>query len=470
MLSYKKEMPKRNKNKGGKTVIEIRDYQRTAIEKFKANNNRGILEMATGTGKTITSLLIAKDYLNDNGRIFLIILVPFTHLVEQWEENCNMFEFDNILRCYNAKSSWVNELENRIRDFNIGIKKVEVVISTYRSASSVEFNEAISNIRGKTFIIGDECHYFGIKSLRENMFGNIQVRLGLSATPDRWWDEDGTSYLRDFFSDTVYEYSLEEAIEKGVLTKYEYNPILCDLNDEELKEYEKLSKRISFLMGSKDNSKKEDIEELNRRRSMILSKAEDKMIKLIEIFKQKNIEETSHTLIYCAPGQVNTITKEISELGFRVHRFNSDVPSKDRKNILDAFANGEIQVLVAIKCLDEGVDVPSTKVAYFLASTSNPREFVQRRGRVLRKYKGKNLAQIYDFVLMPTLANESTFKSIVSKEMPRFAEFSKYAINQYVARDRIRKILENYHLEYLMDKLPWDVYKEMKEEEFDGYK
>lgn len=459
------------KSKGSKKLIEIRDYQKIAMEMFKDNNYKGILEMATGTGKTITSLLIANDYKQDHGKIFLVILVPFTHLVGQWEENCNLFEFDNILRCYGAKSSWVNDLDYRVRDFNIGIKDTEVVVTTYKSASSQEFNDLISQIRGHAFLISDECHYFGINSLRDNKFSKIKARLGLSATPDRWWDEDGTDYLRSFFSDTIYEYSLEEAIKKGVLTEYNYNPIICDLNDEELAYYEKLTKRITYLMGSKDKSKKEEIEELNRKRSMILSRAKDKLEKLLDIFKNKDINNTSHTLIYCAPGQIDKITKEIADIGFRVHKFNSDVDLKNRSIILDAFNKGDIQILVAIKCLDEGVDIPSTKTAYFLASTSNPREFVQRRGRVLRKYSGKNIAEIYDFILLPTLANEGTFRSIVSKEMPRFAEFSKYAINQYIARSNIRDILSNYHLEYLMDKLPWEVHNEMKEEVIiNGYK
>lgn len=454
-----------DKNKVSKNLIKVRDYQNIANERFKDNDYKGILEMATGTGKTITSLLIANNYKKDHGKIFLIILVPFTHLVDQWEKNCSLFDFDNILRCYGSKSSWVNDLDYRVRDFNIGIKDKEVVITTYKSASSQEFNDIIMQIRGRIFLISDECHYFGINSLRDNKFSNIEARLGLSATPDRWWDEDGTNFLRNFFSNTIYEYSLEEAIQKGILTEYIYNPIICDLNGEEVVDYEKLTKRITYLMGSKEKSNKEEIEKLNRKRSMILARAEDKLEKLLDIFRNKDINNTSHTLIYCAPGQVDKITKEIADIGFRVHKFNSDVDLKNRSEILDAFNKGNIQILVAIKCLDEGVDVPSTKTAYFLASTSNPREFVQRRGRILRKYEGKNLAEIYDFILLPKLVNEGTFRSVVSKEMPRFAEFSKHAINQYIARSNIKDILSKYNLEYLMDKLPWEIYKEMKEED-----
>lgn len=461
ILTYKKDSI--NISRKAPKKVEPREYQLKALKNFRENDWKGILEMATGTGKTITSLVIANKYQQENGRIFLIILVPFTHLVEQWEENCEIFGYKNVLKCFDSKRSWVSKLENRVRDFNIGISTVEVVISTYKTASSPEFNDIISTIRGKSFIIGDECHYFGIKSLRNNKFDNISAKLGLSATPDRWWDEGGTSYLRDFFGDTVYEYSLEEAIKLGVLTEYSYTPVLSGLTMDELKEYEKLTKRIIQLLSKKNKNDEEDMEDLNRKRSLILSKAVQKVDILIGMFREKSISETSHTLIYCAPGQIDDITTRISDLGFRVHKFNSDVDLKDRGKILKAFESGQIQVLVAIKCLDEGVDVPDTKTAYFLASTSNPREFVQRRGRILRKAPSKNIAEIYDFIVLPQNASEATFTSIVSKEMPRFAEFSRYSINEYAAREEIRKYLKIYDLEHLMDKLPWEVYKEMKE-------
>ena len=177
----------------------------------------------------------------------------------------------------------------------------------------------------------------------------------------------------------------------------------------------------------------------------------------------KDKDEVKHTLVYCAPGEVNEITLELSNQGYRVHRFDSNVSLKDRGKILKSFADGEIQILVAIKCLDEGVDVPSTREAYFLASTSNPREFIQRRGRVLRKAEGKNLAQIYDFIVLPSEVSENMYKTIASKELPRFAEFSRYAIDRFQARGYVSKYLKSHSLEYLMDKLPWDVYNEMLE-------
>jgi superfamily II DNA or RNA helicase len=442
-------------------VIKPRKYQQEAIDAVKQNNWNGILEMATGTGKTITSLLISNEFFKEKGRIFLIIMVPFTHLVEQWEKNCHEMGYSNITSCYGNKKSWVNKLQIDVRDFNLGIIKKHVVITTYRSASSVEFNDLISKLRGKNFLIADECHYFGIKSLRNNKLGNIEAKLGLSATPERWWDEEGSYFIEGFFGESVYEYDMKTAIENGALTEYIYNPITVDLTDNEFERYERLTKRLIYLYSSEEVNK-DEISEINRQRSLILSKAENKKEILYSIFGSKISQEISHTLVYCAPGEVDVITKNLSALGYRVHRFDSKVSLDERMKVLESFDLGIIQILVAIKCLDEGVDVPSTKVAYFLASTSNPREFVQRRGRILRKYPNKNLAMIYDFIVLPTQANDQLYKSIASKELPRFAEFSRYAINNFNAREIVGKELKRYSLEYLMDKLPWDVYREFK--------
>jgi superfamily II DNA or RNA helicase len=428
------------------------------------NNWHGILEMATGTGKTITSLLISQEFYKQRGRIFLIIIVPFTHLVVQWEKNCQDMNYKNITNCFGAKKSWMNKLQTDVRDFNLGLLEKHVVITTYKTAASPEFNSLLAKLRGKSFLIADECHYFGVRSLRENKLGGIEAKLGLSATPERWWDEEGTNYIEEFFGPAVYQYDMKQAIENGALTEYIYHPLLVDLTDDEMERYERLTKRLIHLY-SDVKANKDEISEVNRKRSLLISKAERKKEYLFNIFDNKIREEVSHTLIYCAPGEVDFITSNLAGLGYRVHRFDSKVPLRERAKILESFDLGTIQILVAIKCLDEGVDVPSTKVAYFLASTSNPREFVQRRGRILRKYPNKNLAQIYDFIVLPSQANDQMYKSIASKELPRFAEFSRFAINNFNARDILGKELKRYSLEYLMDKLPWEVYREFQKME-----
>lgn len=461
ILTYKKEGMPPLRDKKIHTPAP-RDYQKKAIDCLEENNWQGIFEMATGTGKTITSLLAMDRYKGLHKRTFCIIIAPFKHLVDQWHEECKRFGVIFPTLCYESSAKWKPELEKEVRNFNIGVTDFHVVITTYDTARSEAFLSQIAKIQQHAFLIADECHYLGSPKFRRIRFQNVQARIGLSATPDRWWDEDGTSYLKDFFRDVVYTYSLDRAIAEGKLTPYKYYPQVVALTEDELNRYQALTRRIIQYFNSKEKDE-EQLSQLNRRRALILAKAEQKIPLLLELLLEKGIKNIQHTIVYCAENQVRLLTELLSELGLRVHKFDSTVPTKERRKILMRFADGELQILVAIKCLDEGVDVPSTQCAYFLASTSNPREFVQRRGRILRNFEGKHIAEIYDFIVFPTDVDEQTFASIAKKELPRFAEFVNSSLTPSQAKNKIMPYISPYNLNHLMEMKPWDVYKEMKE-------
>ena len=469
-----KERPyrKSKKNLHLPTYIEkLNDYQIKAIENLKTNNWRGILEMATGTGKTITSIAGSVEYLNIKQRIFLIVVVPFNHLVKQWEDNILSFGYKQPIKCYDSKALWYGKLNRRIKDYNIRLTDCESLIVSYKTFSDYDFQELCNKIKDNVFFVADECHYIGGSSLRNCMPDNFDVRVGLSATPDRWFDEEGTKRLRDYFGDTIFEYDMKMAIDNGFLCKYEYEPIIVSLTTSEYEQYSELTQKITKMILS--NIKMEEntiLQNMILKRASLLAKAENKLPIFIEMLKeQMSQNEVKHTLVYCSKGESQKIIKMISELGIRAHEFIYKVSNSDRKKLLEAFSKGDIQILVAIKCLDEGVDVPGTRTAYFLSSTSNPREFIQRRGRILRKAPGKHLAKIIDFIVFPPnrSLNSSVIdtidNSIIEKEMPRFSEFYRYAFNSGYARGVIRKYLDPYNLEYLIDKLPWQVYEERKE-------
>lgn len=440
-----------------------REYQLKAIDALIQNNWSGILEMATGTGKTITSLLAMHKYYSQRGRVFCIIIAPFKHLVDQWRQECSKFDFNSVLLCYESTKLWEDSLNRAVRNFNLTISDRAVIITTYDTAKNPQFYKAIEKIQSNSFLIADECHYMGAPGFRHLPYTNISARIGLSATPDRWWDETGTQFIKDYFKDVVYQYTLEQAIAANKLTPYYYFPQVVNLTDHEVESYKKLTHKIiqQFHRPDKDE---EMLSVLNRRRARILSKAEQKIPHLLRLLTEKGVENISHTIVYCAEEQVVLLTRLLSDLDLRVHKFDSTVPNKRRTGILQLFAAGEIQVLIAIKCLDEGVDIPSTKTAYFLASTSNPREFVQRRGRILRKYHGKVFAEIYDFITFPENADDNTFVSIAEKELPRFAEFANSSISPSQAKNTIMPYVSPYNLNYLMDMKPWDVYQKMKED------
>lgn len=458
------KMPYREKLHLPKYINKLNDYQNEAIQSIVDNNWSGILEMATGTGKTITSLALSKRYFEEHNRIFLIIVVPFNHLVTQWEKDVLAFGYKVPIKCNESKNMWLSPLLRKIRNYNSGITKVETLITTYNTFSSRDFQECLRRIRGNTLLIADECHYAGSKNLRNKFPEYIDAKIGLSATPQRWFDEEGTEYIKEYFCGTAFTYDLEKAIKNGFLTEYYYNPEVIRLNSYEYELYKGITSKIIKLFQKGEKIEDESIlQRLILKRAEIISKAENKIpLFLDKIRKQYKSGNINNTLVYCAKGESKKIVKLLSDLGILAHEFTYEVNNSKRRIVLDAFEKGEIQVLVAIKCLDEGVDVPSTKTAYFLSSTSNPREFVQRRGRVLRTYKNKHKSYIFDYIVLPpnNSNNIQIDTSIIEKDMPRFAEFAKYAFNEFEAKNTMRKYLQSYNLEYLIEKLPWDLYRE----------
>lgn len=451
-------------------------YQEDAIKSWISANCRGVFEMATGTGKTLTSLAAAVNCYKKIGRLALVILVPYLHLLEQWEQNCKEFGFYPI-KCSGAHRNWQIEVRSKIQDFNIGALDHICILAVQATASMTKFRKATNGLKAEfTMIIGDECHSLGAPFIKQAMIPNANMRLGLSATPRRWFDDKGTGVIFSYFGPVCFEYPLEKAIGK-YLTPYEYKPELICLTQYEMELYEELTNKISQLARIMDNDKK-NVEEILKKllleRSRLITSAEEKLDRLLIILQEMQLQarehnkKLSHILVYCAPGTHQKVLRSIADLGLRCHEFVHYVSLSERQKILEQFASGQIQVIVAIKCLDEGVDVPSTRIAFFLASTSNPKEFVQRRGRILRLAKDKRKAILYDFIVVPkpeyVKSRRDVDASLLRREMPRFAEFSSASVNEFHARSKLWKLLDHYELLNLFDKKPWDMYKKISEE------
>ena len=362
--------------------ITLRGYQEQAIDAWFAHNCHGLLEMATGTGKTITALAASACLYEREARLAVVITVPYQHLVDQWADEAQAFGYRPIL-AYSSKARWLNDLNHQIIDFNGGYRKFMSVIVTHATFIHPDFQGSLARLQGPALLIADEAHHLGAERSRQSYPDNIPFRLALSATPDRWFDDLGTAILRAYFGETVFSLSLEVAIGLS-LTPYYYYPHLVSLTDEELEEYQVLSLKIARVMGREDEEGQEILKMLLIRRADLLNKASNKLVVLSQLVdEQPKIE---HTLFYCAPGQIDQVISLLGwEKGLLVHKFTAEEDTEERQRLLSGFASGEWQALVAMKCLDEGVDVPDTKTAFFLASSSNPREFIQRRGRILRK-------------------------------------------------------------------------------------
>ena len=382
--------------------IELRDYQSEAIDSWFQNGCCGIWEMATGTGKTISALSALAKLRDEKKRLYVVIVCPFQHLVDQWYKVAKHFEFEPIL-AYKRSTSWVHQISKETMQYKWRNRNVVCVITTVKTFISKKMQQRLSKVTQDAVIIADEVHHLGASGSRRKLMDNFNYRLGLSATLERWFDDEGTDALIDFFGKIVYSFPLKNAIKEGFLCQYEYHPHLVELTNSELEEYEKLTQKISKLFHSNRSDKKnEPLNHLLISRAKLLNNAENKLPTLLSLLSDKT-QEIHHSLFYCAPKQIDSILTLLTQLGLRFNKFTAQETTTQRLELLDMFSSGHLQALVAMKCLDEGVDVPNTQTAYILASSSNPKEFIQRRGRILRTAPGKERAIIHDLIAVPPL-------------------------------------------------------------------
>lgn len=332
--------------------MTIRDYQNHAIDAWFAHNCRGLFEMATGTGKTITALAASTRLYEREGRLAVIISVPYQHLVDQWREEAVAFGYQPIL-AYQSKTKWLEELNHTVLDFVGGYRNFISVITTHTTFASADFQATIARLNGPVLLIADEAHHLGAERSRRHYPTNVPFRLALSATPDRWFDDAGTDALRAYFGPTVFAFPLEQAI--GVsLTPYYYYPHLVELTEEELAACRTLTLKIVRLFGKDDPDAQAMVEALLMQRARLLNVAANKLATLSQLVDRAG--QIEHTLFYCAYGQIDEVVRLLGwEKGLLVNRFTAEESNSERQERLADFARGEIQALVAMKCLDADI-------------------------------------------------------------------------------------------------------------------
>ena len=461
-----------------------RDYQMQAFENWKNNRQKGLFAMATGTGKTITSLNCLLEIYKKSGYYKALILVPTITLVEQWEKECEKFNFSNVIKVCSKYNGWQTSLANiRMLELsNPDNKQSYVIISTYasfiRPNNFFDLNQFPKN---KLLLIADEAHNMGAGLIAKRL-NDIKYlrRIGLSATPERQFDEEGNARLMEFFScnkEYTFEYSMADAIQNKALCKYYYYPHLVKLTNEEMIQYIELSKKIAKIINREDEDSQEILKRLLLKRKQIIHKAENKKRIFEDILKehQKNTGSLKYTLVYVPEGNqpddqvadvfdttdrvkddedtihlINEYTRIVRDIDSHivVRQFTSE--STDRDMMLADFASGNIDVLTSMKCLDEGVDVPRSELAIFCASTGNPRQFIQRRGRVLRTHPDKRFAIIHDLVVIPevNVAPEcyDLEKSLVSAEIKRVRDFALLSENCNDTLNILDDVLNQYQI------------------------
>lgn len=440
-------------NSGGDEDISLREYQQTAVDNWHANQRHGMFEMATGTGKTYTAIGAMRDVLREyeqrNAPLLTVITVPMTHLAKQWAESLADFGYSSPRLLYGSyRSDWKAALQTLIDDMELGFSDTEIIITTHQTGSTSFFREQMRSLDCDSFVIADEVHNLGAEHRRKGLVQEFDYRLGLSATPERYYDEEGTEFLLRYFKDIVFEFTLSDAIPE-YLTPYEYYPRIVEMDGEELDRYRKISHKLARMSNSDDADIEETRERLLTKRANILKSARRKYDELESILDEIEID---HLLVYTNFEQIDEVQERMADRGIIQHRFTAEEDDEERQKLLEAFADGRYKSLVAMKCLDEGVDVPSTRQAILMANSRNPKEFIQRRGRVLRKHSesGKEKAIIYDMVVVPTKNPDAELaaseKGILTRELERFEEFAKTSLNEDHARLVIQDIRREFEV------------------------
>ena len=461
---------------------EPRDYQKKAYLKWVKNDYKGVFAMATGTGKTITSLnCVLEEYRKNNSYKF-IVLVPTISLAEQWyDEITTKFNYQNCLVC-SSNSKWETVLQQYGKEITFGLDNNFSVIATYATFRGLKFqnilNQYFDDNLNKLILIADEAHTFGSDKLLKILPKKIEKRIGLSATPERVYDKYGQDKLCEFFNsyppNYTFKYDMQKAIREGVLCKYYYYPRFVELEEEELIDYKLITKKLYKYIDTKSGKYKDlpEVTNLLIKRKSIIHKAHSKLDCLNNITKEIGQNNFKYTFIYVPEGfeadyaendsnindaeSIKLIDKYAELLN---NKYNLKLRkylggTKDREQILMQFQQGKLDTLLAMKCLDEGVDVPRAQYAIFCSSTGNPRQYVQRRGRILRTHEDKDYAFIYDMVVKPpeeitntNVKAKNAEKSIFEGELRRLVNFTSLAENKIEVLEQINDLAKSYDID-----------------------
>lgn len=438
------------------------EHQGTAVLRWEGAARRGILSMATGAGKTVSGLLCAWRLWREMRRLAIVIIAPTRPLLNQWADECYSFNLSPyVARGSTNKTQKLREIDSRLQAVELGSTDIEAIIATHDFLGDSEFRAIIEAYDGPLLLIADEVHNLGVPAFLDSSPIKAQYRLGLSATPERQYDIEGTAGLKAYFGETVFEFGLEDAI--GVcLVPYDYCLHEVELSQQEVERYRELSSKIQqlhFITESNPNPENERrLQQLRNRRRLILEGAEAKLELLDALLSREAVQEIRHTLVYATdkdPDQLDAVNEILRAKGLRFHQITASEAGKlDLVDaVLNAFRKGSLQVLTAKRVLDEGINVPEISTAIILASTTVKRQWVQRRGRVLRMCPaiGKEFAVIHDFIVLPPATEErdDDVRSIIEGEVARCDEFTRLARNRASPRGP-RDVLQDVRLKYIV--------------------
>lgn len=432
-------------------------YQADALNRWKDNKYKLLFEMATGTGKTRTAIAGIK-YLNQTKkRLITIISTPQNTLSKQWKDEVDAqhLVFDEKAIIDGSIPKWNDLLMKLVLQNNTGIADHICIFTTHNTASSEKFTQImLNNLQSDSDVlfVGDETHWLGARIFQNALLPCYNYRIGLSATPSRWFDDLGTNKLIDYYGNANFEFTIKDALKeynpitgKHFLVNYHYLISKVSLDEQESLEYKEVSEKISKLWNIKDDNPRsaQVLERLLERRADIIRNASAKYSQLEKILDElEKDERIENLIIFVSPQQISTVLDILAKRGLIFHKLTEKEGTKpekrfgnksERENIIAKFKSKDYQVIVAIKCMDEGIDIPTAGIGILMASSTNPREYIQRVGRIIRQSPDKMMAKLYDICVdtIHTIDDDvAAFEQkIRAKEMVRLKEIAENAIN-----------------------------------------
>ena len=447
----------------------VKTHQDEAIKDWFEKGGEGILEHATGSGKTITSIVAATSiYENELPKLALIIAVPYQELVDQWADVLRVFSWNSI-KCYKNQSDWQGKLSSGILDFTSDIKDNICIIVTNKTLRENSIFQDLINGIDKNYLmfIGDECHHHSTESI-ENAIPKSKFKLGLSATPFHYRNDIKAEITKKIYNQISHTYTLKNALDDGILSSFRYEVAQVFLTLDERETYKEMSARIAASLGnSKRNSDSENLSALLAERARFLTSSQNKIPTLLSLIEDQPPKPLS--LFYVGDGrldddetyeeeenankrQIDAVSEALDELNWGVSQFSYNESSRERRNILENFENKMTDAIIAIKCLDEGIDIPLCERAYLLASSRDKRQYIQRSGRVLRKSEGKKEAIVTDFLMFPPVPEDEDLavfeKNLILNELKRAEHFIEHSNNKEETITKINEMLDDFDLDY----------------------
>lgn len=446
--------------------LTLHDYQEEAIKAWAQNGGKGILAMATGAGKTLTALSLACRVAKKNSPLIIVVVCPFINLCNQWLQEIAAFNIKAV-PCFEGRKRWEHLLGEVYQAISVGLDSCLALVTTTRTFQSPAFQAQLRsriNLQHH-LLIADEVHNLGAAKIQKYLPDEIKLRVGLSATPERHMDPEGTQALFDYFGEIVYEYPIQRAIAEGRLCPYHYYPHIVQLTDEEAIDYQEITEKLGRLLAYDDNSEiGQAAMSLLIRRSRLLAGAGNKISVLDQVLSELP-EKPAKALFYCGDGrttdqiaqeevrQIEAVSRLLGDRHhLRIRNFTYREKSDEREAILRDLGSGFLDGVVAIRCLDEGIDVPDLRIGFLLASSTNSRQFIQRRGRLLRHAEGKDFAIIHDFIIEPpdfggSLSDDAynLERRFFKRELARIHDFCNTAENGQAALNAIKDLRLKYN-------------------------